>query len=93
MLMVSGVKRVSKRKYRHDSFMFLFLVNQITNQTQSLTIIPPKNRYDESILTRMVAARLDLPITQKLLNEKFAIGVVRRCWENQLRLIGMIFYV
>jgi len=34
----------------------------------------PKNIFDETTCQRMVAARLDLPITQKLLSEKFLVN-------------------
>jgi len=41
---------------------------------------------DESTLSRLVAARLDLPISQRLLDKKFKLSVIKRCWEDQLRL-------
>ena len=41
---------------------------------------------DESTLSRLVAARLDLPISQRLLNQKFKLSIIKRCWEDQLRL-------
>jgi hypothetical protein len=41
---------------------------------------------DESTLSRLVAARLDLPISQRLLNQNFKLSIVKRCWEDQLRL-------
>ncbi|UJR30930.1 hypothetical protein I4U23_018442 [Adineta vaga] len=40
---------------------------------------------DESTLSRLVAARLDLPISQTLLGE-FKLSIIKRCWEDQLRL-------
>ncbi|CAF4254303.1 unnamed protein product, partial [Adineta steineri] len=40
---------------------------------------------DESTLSRLVAARLDLPISQSLLKE-FKLSIMKRCWEDQLRL-------
>ena len=40
---------------------------------------------DESILSRSVAARLDLPISQRMLNLNFKLSVVKRVWEDQLR--------
>ncbi|CAF1565547.1 unnamed protein product, partial [Didymodactylos carnosus] len=40
---------------------------------------------DDSTLSRLVAARLDLPISQGLLN-KFKLSVVKRCYEDQLKL-------
>ena len=41
---------------------------------------------DDTTLSRMVAARLDLPVSQRLLNKNIPLFVIRRCWENQLRL-------
>ena len=44
---------------------------------------------DESTLSRLVAARLDLPVSQRLLNQNFKLSVIKRCWEDQLRLKGL----
>ena len=41
---------------------------------------------DESTLSRLVAARLDLPSSQRLLDQNFKLSVIKRCWEDQLRL-------
>jgi hypothetical protein len=41
---------------------------------------------DEKLLSRLVAARLDLPISQRLLNQNFKLSVIKRCWEDQLQL-------
>ncbi len=41
---------------------------------------------DESTLSRLVAARLDLPISQRLLDRQFKLSIIKRCWEDQLRL-------
>ncbi|CAF1597300.1 unnamed protein product [Didymodactylos carnosus] len=43
---------------------------------------------DESTLSRSVAARLDLPISQNLLNKNFKLSIIKRCYEDQLRLKG-----
>jgi hypothetical protein len=51
------------------------------NSNQGLLLIP-----DESTLSRFVAARLDLPISQSLLDRKFKLSIIKRCWEDQLRL-------
>jgi hypothetical protein len=32
-----------------------------------------------------VAARLDLPVSQRLLNLSFKLSIIKRCWEDQLR--------
>ena len=41
---------------------------------------------DESTLSRFVAARLDLPISQSLLDRNFKLSIIKRCWEDQIRL-------
>ena len=41
---------------------------------------------DESTLSRYVAARHDLPISQSLLKRGFKLSIIKRCWEDQLRL-------
>jgi hypothetical protein len=53
--------------------------NPTTNSRQLL--IP-----DESTLSRLVAARLDLSISQRLLDQNFKLSIIKRCWEDQLRL-------
>ncbi|CAF1009867.1 unnamed protein product [Didymodactylos carnosus] len=40
---------------------------------------------DESALSRLVSARLDLPVSQRLLN-KFKLSIIKRVYEDQLRL-------
>ncbi|CAF0905269.1 unnamed protein product [Adineta ricciae] len=44
------------------------------------------NVTDESLLSRLVAARLDLTVSQRLLDENYRISIIKRCWEDQLRL-------
>lgn len=41
---------------------------------------------DESTLSRLVAARLDLPSSRRLLGQNFKLSIIERCWEDQLRL-------
>ena len=41
---------------------------------------------DESTLSRLVAARLDLSISQRLLDKNFKLSIIKRCWEDQLRI-------
>ncbi|CAF0754876.1 unnamed protein product [Adineta ricciae] len=41
---------------------------------------------NEALLSRLVAARLDLPITQRLISQNFKLSIIKRCWEDQLRL-------
>ena len=56
--------------------------NTTTNGRPSLVL-------DESTLSRLVAARLDLPISQRLLKENFSPSIIKKCWEDQLRLKRM----
>lgn len=44
------------------------------------------NIPDESTLSRFVAARLDLPISQRMLDLNFKLSIIKRCWEDQLKL-------
>jgi hypothetical protein len=44
------------------------------------------NIPDESTLSRCVAARLDLPISQSLLDRNFKVSIIKRCYEDHLRL-------
>lgn len=41
---------------------------------------------DEASLTRLVAERLDWPISQHLLDQGFKLSYIKRCWNDQLRL-------
>ncbi|CAF1528911.1 unnamed protein product, partial [Adineta steineri] len=41
---------------------------------------------DESTLSDLVKQRLDLPISRRLLDQKFALSIIKRCWEDQLQL-------
>ncbi|CAF4059475.1 unnamed protein product [Rotaria magnacalcarata] len=41
---------------------------------------------DESTLSRLVADRLDLPISRRLLDQNFDLSIFKQCWEDQLRL-------
>jgi hypothetical protein len=43
---------------------------------------------DEQTLARLVAARLDLPMTQNVLNQNIERSIIKRCWEEQLRFQG-----
>ncbi|CAF3892703.1 unnamed protein product [Rotaria sordida] len=44
------------------------------------------SKQNENILSRLVAARLDLPISQRLLAQNFKLSIIKRCWEDQLRI-------
>ena len=63
--------------------------NDSTNRPETNGGSPNHGRLvipDESTLSRLVAARLDLPISQRLLDHPFKLSVIKRCWEDQLRL-------
>ncbi|CAF4636392.1 unnamed protein product, partial [Rotaria magnacalcarata] len=51
--------------------------NLVTHTQQSLMT-------DESTLSRLVADRLDLPISRRLLDQHFELSVIKQCWEDQL---------
>ncbi|CAF4194835.1 unnamed protein product, partial [Adineta steineri] len=42
--------------------------------------------HDKSTLSKLVEVRLDLPISQRLLDQKFKLSIIQKCWEDQLRL-------
>ena len=77
-----------------NNFLFFFLerarandsINTVTSNSQKLQI------PDESTLSRLVAARLDLPISQRLLDRNFKLSIIKRCWEDQLRLKRWLIY-
>jgi hypothetical protein len=46
-------------------------------------------RLDEDTLSRLVAARLDLPISQTLI-QRYGLRLIKRCWKVQLRLKGRL---
>lgn len=52
----------------------------------ALTINRQLRIRDENTLDRLVAARLNLPISQRLLSRSFNLSVIKRCWEDQLRI-------
>jgi hypothetical protein len=43
---------------------------------------------DESTLFKLVSHRLDLAISQNLLSQIFERSIIKKCWENQLRMKG-----
>ncbi|CAF4301553.1 unnamed protein product, partial [Adineta steineri] len=44
------------------------------------------NIPNDSILSSLVASRLDLPSSRSMLDQNFKLSIVKRCWEDQLRL-------
>jgi hypothetical protein len=55
-----------------------------SSHTNNLQLLIP----DESTLSTLVDARLHLPICQCLLDENFILSIIKRCWEDQVRLTG-----
>lgn len=53
-----------------------------TTSTRSRLLFIP----DEHALNRLVTARLDLPMSKRLLDQNFEPSIIKRCWEEQLRL-------
>ncbi|CAF0916740.1 unnamed protein product [Didymodactylos carnosus] len=83
-------KRVAHQARLNDS--------QEQNHTEFSVLLPNGNAsipnsssvsqqhvLDENTLTRFVSARLDLPVSQRLLDE-FKLSIIKRCYEDQLRL-------
>jgi hypothetical protein len=86
----------------HDKFFFSFLEHARANEpnektsasamlntnltTQNGLLLIP----DESTLSKLVTARLNLPISQILSNRNFELSIIQRCWEDQLRLKGRL---
>ncbi len=82
--------------FKKKSYSFSFLERARTNEakkkatagvvtntnptTNSRQLLIP----DESTLSRLVADRLDLPISQRLLDQNFKLSIIKRCWEDQL---------
>ncbi|CAF0990665.1 unnamed protein product [Didymodactylos carnosus] len=62
------------------------LSKRITQQDSDVSdVVLPLQIPDEGTLSKFVAARLDLPISQRVL-AKFRLSIVKRCYEDQLRL-------
>ena len=61
-----------------------FLYSNLSNSGGKLAIT------DENTLSKLVAARLDLPNSRRLLSSDFKLSVIKRVWEDQLRLKSKI---
>ncbi|UJR15748.1 hypothetical protein I4U23_002683 [Adineta vaga] len=73
-------KRAQQERERANESSEKATTDAITSDTGQL-LIP-----DESTLSRLVAARLDLPISQRLLDQNLKLSIIKRCWEDQRRL-------
>jgi len=86
-----GVAFFSKNNKIHSD-LFLFIAHETaknsTNTTENSSVSNNQRLQitDERLLSRLVAARLDLPISQRLLDQNFKLSVIKRCWEDQLQL-------
>ncbi|CAF0849178.1 unnamed protein product [Rotaria sp. Silwood1] len=54
----------------------------LTTKSQQISTL------DDRTLSRLVADRLDLTISKRLLNQNFKLSIIKRCWENQLKIKG-----
>ncbi|CAF3714767.1 unnamed protein product [Rotaria sp. Silwood1] len=57
-----------------------------TRENGNLLVSNQLQVNDPNILSRFVAARLDLSSSQNLLDQNFKLSVIKRCWEDQLQL-------
>ena len=73
-------ERVKAIEQKEKGSSIALIPNSTTANSRQLQI------PDESTLSRLVAARLDLPVSQGLLDRKFKLSIIKRCWEDQLRL-------
>ncbi|CAF1381818.1 unnamed protein product [Adineta ricciae] len=85
------------RLLMYNLFVFIYLGETATNMYQrgnlasrsdasNLTINRLLTISDESTLSRLVAARLGLSISCRLIDEGFKLSIVRQCWEDQLKI-------
>ena len=67
----------------------MLMAKEITGSGKVVTTNPTANSQlfsDENTLQEHVTARLDLPISRHLLDQNFKLSIIKRCWEDQLRL-------
>ncbi|CAF3521454.1 unnamed protein product [Rotaria sordida] len=83
-------KRAQQERARANEFRERIGSNDLLNTnltTNSQQLLIP----DDCTLSRLVAARLDLPMSQRLLDQNFKLSIIKRCWEDQLRIKGTNF--
>ena len=80
IIFFSFVERARANEAKEKASSGVAVNTNVTTNSRQL-LIP-----DESTLSRLVAARLDLPISQRLLDQNFKLSIIKRCWEDQLRL-------
>lgn len=76
---------------RSKNFLLFSLERNRTNETnENSNLFVSNGRQlqinDPNMLSRLVAARLDLSNSQSLLDQQFKLSVIKRCWEDQLQL-------
>jgi hypothetical protein len=76
----SFLERAKASELREKAASGILPNTNVTTNSRQLLIL------DESALYRLVAARLDLPISQRLLDQNFKLSIIQKCWEDQLRL-------
>ena len=77
--------------HRLGSSDFLWFLPIGDRPQRAITNVHRGNHFgnlDETLLTRLVAARLDLPVSQRMLTTGFKLSIIKRVWEDQLRLKG-----
>ncbi|CAF1407773.1 unnamed protein product [Rotaria sordida] len=84
---IQEFKRVQQEHARANE------LKERTGSDEVVTTNPTSNSRllsipDESTLSTFVAARLDLPISRRLLDQNFKLSIIKRCWEDQLRIKG-----
>ncbi|CAF1456791.1 unnamed protein product [Rotaria sordida] len=82
---IQEFKRVQQKHARANE------LKERTGSDEVVTTNPTSNSQllsipDESTLSTFVAARLDLPISRRLLDQNFKLSIIKRCWEDQLRI-------
>ncbi|CAF3384923.1 unnamed protein product [Rotaria sp. Silwood1] len=77
------VQKAKRIRQEHEKTKIL---TNLTNDNSSVSNHQQLQTIDEKLLARLVAARLDLPISQRLLDQNFKLSIIKRCWEDQLQL-------
>ncbi|CAF0949907.1 unnamed protein product [Adineta ricciae] len=80
-----AVRRNEKSKARSK-----FGVQETTTATAPVNT--SSETLDSGVLERLVAARLDLPYSRRLLDQNFRLSIIKRCWEDQLLFKGDDFH-
>ncbi|CAF3749475.1 unnamed protein product [Rotaria sp. Silwood1] len=79
---IQEFKRIQKEQAKSTERTGSNGVIQTNVTTNSGTLL----MSDENTLSRLAAARLDLPISQRLLDQNFQLSIIKRCCEDQLQI-------